>query len=140
MLTRVLLRSAFSSEISSSLSRSCSRHALSSRVSVANSCRNRGTAVSGESGMETEPAAQSYRWDLQHRACPIQIQPVRDGDTKGNIEKSAEKHSQAGRCSIPGFPKCFGQGRTQHPNIYLSGLMSNNTRNCSTALEALDGI
>lgn len=50
MLTRVLLRSAFSSEISSSLSRSCSRHALSSRVSVANSCRNQGMAVSRESG------------------------------------------------------------------------------------------
>lgn len=39
LLTRVLLRSAFSSEISSSLSNSCSRHALSSLVSVANSCK-----------------------------------------------------------------------------------------------------
>lgn len=39
LLTRVLLRSAFSSEISSSLSNSCSRHALSSLVNVANSCK-----------------------------------------------------------------------------------------------------
>ena len=38
-LTRVLLRSAFSSEISSSLSSSCSRQRFSSLVSTANSCR-----------------------------------------------------------------------------------------------------
>lgn len=36
-LTLVLFRSAFSSAISSSRSRSCSRHMLSSRVKVANS-------------------------------------------------------------------------------------------------------
>lgn len=71
MLTRVLLRSAFSSEISSSLSRSCSRHALSSRVSVANSCRNQGTAVSRETGMEMEPAFQPHCRDIQHRAFPF---------------------------------------------------------------------
>lgn len=74
MLTRVLLRSAFSSEISSSLSRSCSRHALSSRVSVANSCRNQGMAVSRESGTEMEPVSQSH----QCRPFPTQNQPVRD--------------------------------------------------------------
>ena len=40
-VTRVLLRSAFSSEISSSLSRSCSRHTFSSLVNTANSCKRR---------------------------------------------------------------------------------------------------
>ena len=90
--------------------------------------------------METEPATWPHCWDLQKRPFPIPSQPVRDWETKGNTEKWVEKHSQAGRWSIPGLPKCFGQGRTQHPNIYPFGLMSNNTRHCSAAPEVPDGI
>ena len=67
--------------------------------------------------LETEPIFWPHCWDLTCRAFPIQTQPGRDGDTKGNIEKLVEKHSQAGRRSIPGLPEWFGLGECRIPII-----------------------
>lgn len=129
-LTRVLLRSAFSSEISSSLSRSCSRQALSSRVSVANSCRDQGSE-------------QGHRWDGASIPAPLldlQHSISHPNPTKVMLWRTWWRGEPGQEGIFSWLPSCFGQGEHSSSRFIPLGLMSNDTRNCSTAAEVVDGI